>query len=117
MTTNASVKTFAFTKNAGEVVTINELNFIKLGNKSDSAGGRGEVKVCKILAIQRNTFCSVVLATVVGNDNYVVCGSIFEDASGNIVIESTNARIIGQFGFETLEQCAYSLGFSNFTKA
>ena len=117
MTTNASVKAFAFTKYAGEVVNINELNYIKLGNKSDTAGSRGEVKVCKILAIQKNTFGSVVLATVVGDDNYVVCGSIFEGVSGDVVIESTNARIIGQFGFETLEQCAHSLGFSNFTKA
>lgn len=117
MTTNASVKTFAFTKYAGEVVNINELNYIKLGNKSDTAGSRGEVKVCKILALQKNTFGSVVLATVVGDDNYVVCGSIFEGANGDVVIESTNARIIGQFGFETLEQCAHSLGFSDFVKA
>lgn len=111
MTTNTvKVTAEGFTVSfKGSEVTFNKIEKIKIGNSSDNAGSyRGNKVDCEILRIEFNMFFISVLARVVEDPNYIV-QAIYSHEH----LSSTNARVIGQFGFKTLEDCAQSLGFSN----
>lgn len=109
------MNTFTF-KHSGTTVTLNKIEKIKLGNDSDNAGQyRGDLVDCEILQVEEKQFSINVLARPVNNKNFIVCATyvphMVEHERIEVPLYSTNARVIGQFGFVTLEECAKSMGF------
>lgn len=107
--------TFTFEQD-GKTVTLNKIEKIKLGNDSDNAGQyRGNLVSCEILHVEEKQFGTNILARPVENKDYIVCATyvphMVESKQIEIPLYSTNARVIGQFGFTDLDQCARSMGF------
>jgi hypothetical protein len=106
-------KEFTFMHKGAKVV-LSSIQKMKLGNKSDSGTYRGDIKECEILFVQNNEFCTNVLARVVDNPNFIVCGT-YVPHSDECVFSATNARSV-PYDCKTIEAAARSMGFDGYVE-